>query len=170
MADTYTVLQVAHINPFLQAGLDALDQLVGGGSQLGMIAVRSALLTTEKISALVEFEGQSTGLLLVSMSQVTATIIASIMFEERHVAFGTAAESAITELANMISGSATTMLADAGWECEIRPSRMVRGIGSEVARLHTLVLPIYAKCGRVDLCIAFTPTDATTPAMAMAQA
>lgn len=76
------------------------------------MAVRTAIFTTQQVSIAVGVSGQVKGQVIYGLSQVTATKIASAMMGQTTVAFDEMVASAVSELGNMISGNAATLLSD----------------------------------------------------------
>ncbi|HEX2948516.1 MAG TPA: chemotaxis protein CheX [Armatimonadota bacterium] len=148
-------MRVEHINPFITAGIQVLEQFVGSGAEHGQLAVRTAVFTTQQISISVGVSGQLKGQVIYGMSQVTATKIASAMIGTQQVTFDEMAVSAISELGNIISGNATMHLVEAGIMCDITPPTVIRGINVEIGtQIPALVIPLYTKCGRIDINVA----------------
>lgn len=150
-------MKAEFVNPFIQAGIEVLEQFVGGGAEHGQLAIRSAIFTTQQISIAVGVSGEVRGQAIYGMSQVTATKIASAMMGAQQVTFDEMAVSAISELGNIISGNATMRLVESGFQCDITPPTVIRGINVEIStHIPALVVPLYTKCGKVDINVALT--------------
>lgn len=150
-------MRVEFINPFIMAGTEVLKQLVGGDAERGQLAVRSSVFTTQQVSIVVGVNGAIKGEVIFGMSQVTATKIASAMMMSTLVAFDEMAVSAISELGNIISGNATTLLNDAGFECDLTPPTVIRGVNVEIGtQTPALMVPIYTICGKIDINVSLT--------------
>lgn len=153
-------MKVEFINPFITAGIQVLGQFVGGEAECGQLAVRTAIFTTQQISIAVGVSGEIKGQVIYGMSQVTATKIASAMMGTPQVAFDEMAVSAISELGNIISGNAAMLLSDSGYTCDITPPTVIRGINVEIGtQIPALVVPIYTKCGKIDINVAVSEAD-----------
>jgi len=95
------------------------------------------------------------------MSLVTATKVAAAMSSTPVMTFDEMASSAIGELGNMISGNATTLLSEAGYECQITPPALVRGAGVEIATATpALVVPLYTDFGKMEINVALEESEA----------
>jgi chemotaxis protein CheX len=150
-------LKVEFINPFITAGTQVLTQLVGGDAERGQLAVRTAIFTTQPISIAVGVSGQVRGQVIYGMSQVTAAKIASAMMGTQQVAFDEMAVSAISELGNIISGNAVMLLSEAGYNCDLTPPTVIRGINVEIAtQIPALVVPLHTSCGKIDINVALS--------------
>ncbi len=156
-------VKVEFVNPFIQAGIDVLMQLVGGTTERGQLAVRSAIFTTQPISIAVGVSGMVRGQVIYGMSQVTATKIASAMIGTPIIAFDEMAASAISEMGNIISGNAMSLLAESGYTCDITPPTIIRGLNVEITtQLPALVVPLYTACGKLEVNVAVgeaTPSE-----------
>jgi len=151
------LVNVAYVNPFIQAGIDVLAQLVGGGAERGQLAARSALVTSQPVSIAVGVAGQLSGQVLYGMSQVTATKIASAMIGTPLITFDERAAGAISELGNIIAGNAMSLLAESGYACDLTPPTLIRGVHVEIGtQLPALVVPLYAVCGKIEMHVAMT--------------
>jgi chemotaxis protein CheX len=152
-------VKVEYINHFLDAGVRVIVQLIGGEVELGQIAVRTSIFTTQQVSIAVGITGQLSGLVIYGMSQVTATKIASAIIGNQHVSFDAMAASAIGEMGNIISGNATMLMSKSGLHCNITPPSVIRGINVEIATaMPALVIPLYSKCGKIEVNVALAET------------
>lgn len=148
-------MKVEFVNPFIQAGIDVLVQLVGGGVERGQLAARSALFTSQPISIVVGVSGQISGQVIYGMSQVTAIKIAGAMIGAPCITCSEQAVSAIGEFGNIISGNAMRLLAESGYSCDITPPTIIRGVNVEIGtRSAALVVPLYTVCGKLDMHVA----------------
>lgn len=88
--------------------------------------------TTNDITAVIGVAGQLKGNVLYEFSDDTARAVASAMMGEPLVELDAIALSAIGELANMITGNAATLLAGAGFVCDISPPVLLNPKGAEI--------------------------------------
>jgi chemotaxis protein CheX len=150
-------VNVAFINPFITAGVEVIKQIVGGEVEQGQLSIRTAIFTTQQVSIVVGVSGPVQGQVIYGLSQVTATKIASAMMGIQQVEFDEMAISAVSELGNMISGNAVMLLSESGFVCDITPPTMVRGMNVEIAtQAPSLLVPLYTKCGKVDITVALS--------------
>lgn len=145
-------MKVEFINPFITAGISVISQLIGGDVEQGQLAIRSGIFTTQQISILVWVSGQVEGCVTYGMSQVTATKIAAAMIDNPRVVFDEMSLSAISELGNIISGNAAHLLAESNYLCDLTPPTLIRGVNVEIpSNGPSLVVPLYLRCGKVDI-------------------
>ncbi|MHB0938362.1 MAG: chemotaxis protein CheX [Armatimonadota bacterium] len=148
-------MKVEFINPFINAAVQVLDQFVGGDVEHGQLSVRTTLFTTQQISIAVGVSGEVKGQVIYGLSQVTATKIASAMMGTTTVTFDDMVASAISELGNIISGNAATLLSDSGFTCDITPPTLIRGMNVEIGtQIPALSVPLFTHCGKIDINVA----------------
>ena len=153
------------INPFVAAGINVLGSVVNTRPEPGQLAVRSATFTTQQVSIVIGVTGAVEGQVVYGMSLVTATKIAAAMSSMPTMTFDELASSAIAELGNMISGNATTLLSEAGYESQITPPTLVRGADVEIStRTPALVVPLYTDLGKMEINVALAERSRRPPA------
>lgn len=161
-------MKAVFINPFVTAGMGVLESVINSRPEPGQLAVRSATFTTQQVSIVIGVTGAVEGQAVYGMSLVTATKIAAAMSSMPAMTFDELASSAIGELGNMISGNATTLLSEAGYECQITPPTLVRGADVQIATATpALVVPLYTDFGKMEINVALEmaqtpPTEAPT--------
>jgi len=104
--------------------------------------------------------GAIQGQAVYGMSLVTATRIAAAMSGTLEMTFNEMAASAIAELGNMISGHATTLLAEGGHDCDITPPTIIKGRDIELCMsTPALVVPLYSDCGKIEINVALKENE-----------
>jgi chemotaxis protein CheX len=148
-------MRAEFINPFLVAGAQVLESFIGSSPSPGQLAVRSATFTTQQVSIVIGVTGVVQGQAVYGLSLVTATKLAASMSAMPLATFDEMASSAIAELGNMISGHATTLLSEAGYECQITPPTLIRGANVEISTsTPALVVPLYTDFGKIEINVA----------------
>jgi chemotaxis protein CheX len=143
--------------PFVEAAARVLSQecgeVVGKGT---LYRVRSPQ-TTNDVSAMIAITGRVTGLVIYSMSTETGRYIASQMMGGEDVPeFDAMAQSAVAELANMITGQAGIALEAGGFPNDMSPPVLLVGPGSSIAtfNLTRLVVPLVVSTGEFNIDLA----------------
>lgn len=155
-------MKAEFINPFVTAGIQVLESVIDSRPEPGQLAVRSATFTTQQVSIVIGVTGGVRGQAVYGMSLVTATKVAAAMSSMPAMTLDEMASSAIAELGNMISGHATTLLSEAGYECQITPPTLVRGADVEISTATpALVVPLYTDFGKMEINVALE--EAETP-------
>lgn len=136
-------MQVEFINPFYGAAANVIQMMVGQSPERGGLSARPQLYTSQQVNVVCGVTGQVEGLVIYSMSLVTAQKIAGTMIGQPVNSFDQLAASAIAELSNMISGNAISGLAAAGFISDITPPTIIRGTNVKVSTLNipSIVIP-----------------------------
>lgn len=116
-----TAMRQEFVNPFLSPAITVWEKELGQPLELVGATAVSTKFTTTDITAVIGVTGQLKGNVLYEFNQTTALSVAGTMLGEQLETLDEMALSALGELANMITGNATTLLAQAGYECEISP-------------------------------------------------
>ena len=104
-------MNVEYINPFTQATFDVLTMFGTFDPKLGKPFVKDDALISVGVVVVVGIIGEVKGQVAYSFSEETAKMIASTMMMGMPVdTFDEMAKSAVSELSNMISGNASTLL------------------------------------------------------------
>jgi len=154
-------LRTEFVNPFVDSAFHVLREAVQANPQRGALSLRSGkTFTSQELSCVIGVNGQIQGVALYGMSLISAQRIASKMKEASVSEFDEVASSAIAELANMITGNATTSLEQNGFKCEITPPSLMKGIGTEITTaVPALIVPIITEFGDVEINLALTLTS-----------
>ena len=150
------VPKAEHLDPFVAAARDVLEQELGSEVEAGRLALANGACTTQDVTAIVGITGQLTGMAMFGMSDATArAIVGQLMGSPCHV-LDDLALSGVGELANVITGCATTLLAQVGVTVDIAPPVLLQGSGSRMstAGIQRLVVPLVTPLGTVEAQLA----------------
>jgi chemotaxis protein CheX len=149
-------MKVHYVNPFVCAAYSVFETLLGKQAQKGELAMLPTIFTSQECNIITGVVGDVEGQVIYGMSLATADRIASQMLGMSIVTFDELAASAIAELGNMITGNASALLADAGYECDITPPSMIRGTKIQMSTLHipALIVPIILDIGQFEITIS----------------
>ena len=148
--------RVELITPFMDAAARVIAkecfEIVSRGQ---LHRVRSPQ-TTNDVSALIAITGAVAGLVIYSMPLGTARGLAAKMIGEDVPELDPMAQSAIGELANMITGQAGIALEQNGFPNDMSPPVLLLGPGSTIATLNLtrLVVPLITSFGHFNIDIA----------------
>ena len=137
-------MKVQYVNPFAEASVSVFQQVLAVVPERGQLSARPQVFTTQQINVLCGITGHVEGLVIYGMSMITADKVASRMIGQQVVTFDALAASAIAELANMISGNTASLLAAAGYNCDITPPTIIRGSNVKIATIDApaIVIPL----------------------------
>ncbi len=153
-------MKVQFINPFVSAAYYVIEAEIQEQPTKGVLRLEEAHYTTNDVTAVLGVVGKVSGTVLYGMSQKTAIGIASHMIGQANPMFDAFAESAIAELGNMITGRASTLLEEAGYDCVITPPTIVIGRGTVISTtaFQRLVIPVKIRFGEITISVALKET------------
>jgi chemotaxis protein CheX len=140
-------LRVDFINPFLQAASGVLTAEIGEAPERGPLCLHPSAYTSLDVTALIGVTGQVSGIVLFGLTEATACAIAGRILGQPFTTFDDLAQSGIGELANVIVGRATTLLAAAGYSSTIAPPALI-------IDHQRLVIPLQTSLGHLELQVA----------------
>lgn len=148
-------MRVEFVNPFVTAAYSVFETVMGSRPERGQLALRNTTFTSQQVTVMAGVSGQVCGTALYGMSLVTAQKIASAMIGSEVTTLDDMAWSALSELGNMITGNAATLLSNSGYEADISPPSIVRGLEIEVStKCPAIVVPLSTPFGRVEINVA----------------
>lgn len=149
-------MRLVLVSPFVEAAGKVLQQECGEIPRKGNIHRVRSPQTSNDVSALIAITGGVAGLVIYSMSRATACGIASRMIGDPIAELDPMAQSAIGELANMITGQAGIGLERSGFPSDMSPPVLILGNGNSIATLNLtrLVVPLVMTFGELTIDIA----------------
>ncbi|NLO38798.1 MAG: chemotaxis protein CheX [Ruminiclostridium sp.] len=151
-------MNVEYINPFIEASQQVFQMMTGIKPALGKVYLKNSPYESDAIAGIVGLTGKMRGQVIITLSIDTAKSVASSMMGGMPVeAMDEIANSAISELGNMIMGNTATILANKGIGIEITPPSLLTGerIKISSAGMQTICVPLeLGEDKRVSLDIA----------------
>jgi chemotaxis protein CheX len=115
-------MNVAYVNPFVQGAQSVLSTLCAETPALGQVHVKPAPYAASQVSVSVAIFGAFSGEVVYNMEESAACYIASKMMMGMPVpALDAMSQSALQELANMISGNVATLFSGKDIIVDIKP-------------------------------------------------
>ncbi|MCL4541481.1 MAG: chemotaxis protein CheX [Chloroflexi bacterium] len=153
-------MKVEFINPFIGAAVEVLVQETGADVERGTISLQKSCYTSQEVTAMIGVTGEVRGIVLYSLSEQTAKALVSEMMGQRFILFDELAQSGIGELGNVITGRASSKLADAGYSSTITPPSLIVGRGTMISTLdiERLVVPLTMPQGTIEIHVALRAT------------
>jgi len=151
------MMNVKFLNPFVEAAFTVLEAEVGiKNAQRGALSLQYSACTANDVTALISIVGQVQGIVLYSLAEETAITIVSTILGQPFKKLDDLAQSGIGELANVISGQASNLLAEAGYEFKISPPTLILGKGTLISTLDfdRLQVPIVTELGEIQIHLA----------------
>lgn len=149
-------MKTGFVNPFIEAAIKVLSVEAGCTVDRGTPRLETDKAVTNDLAVIVGVTGEARGLVMYNFAEITAKGIASAMFGHPIPTLDRLAESALAELANVITGSAAMNLEREGYMCTLTPPTMIQGRNTMVTMVNLLrlVIPVKTQYGPVDICIA----------------
>jgi chemotaxis protein CheX len=146
-------MDTKRINPFLDSAKMVLEQFVQASSTHGEIEVTELIYMEEHIWIEIELEGSLSGHILYGLHKPVALKIASSMMGGFQLdELDEMGKSAISELGNMISGNASSLLSNQGIQIDITPPRLIESEEQFSLRGSSVFVPIQLQeIGKIQL-------------------
>ena len=112
-------MKAEFVNPFLNPAIEIWRKELGNELTFANAEMVSGNFTTEDLTAIIGVTGALKGNVFYEFSQSTALLVAGTMCGEPIQELDDMSMSALGEMANIITGNATTLLAGAGYNCDI---------------------------------------------------
>jgi len=119
-------MRAEYINPFLQSATMVLEQMVRIRPNPGELSLKNVHFKNHYVWVQIGVKGQMNGDIIFGISEsVALRIISAMMGGFVITEIDEIGKSAISELGNMISGNASTILSNQGVHIDISPPRVV---------------------------------------------
>lgn len=153
-------MNVKFLNPFLEAANEVLQAETGISVQRGSLSLHNSAITADEITVLLSLVGEVQGLVLYGLSIDTGLALVSRVLGQTFSQFDDLARSGVAELGNVITGSATVKLSQAGFQTNISPPTLVEGQGVKISTLDfaRVVVPLDTPVGAVTVHLALRET------------
>jgi chemotaxis protein CheX len=144
------------INPFVNGAFSVMSMMLGETPTRGPLAADASTSTSHQVNVVVGVTGDAHGSVILGMSLVTADRIASKMIGEPVRTFDGMAASAISELCNMICGTALGELSSQGLTCDLTPPSVIRGQKVQISNtvIPTIRVNLMSSLGCMTVSIA----------------
>lgn len=144
------------INPFIVAAFDFLEKNQKMKIHKGTLSLLKSPIMGNEVNTLIRLTGLVNGQVIYSMSRFTAQKIASMMLMGMPVDdLEGLAESAISEMGNIITGNASCNLTESGIFCVITPPTL--SFGKQIKALFDdvpiIAIPIHCGFGEIAMIV-----------------
>ncbi|HDP70452.1 MAG TPA: chemotaxis protein CheX [Actinobacteria bacterium] len=150
------MLKVEFINPFIEAAYEIIEAELGLKVEKGPLSVHTSSQTSQEVNVLVGVTGKIKGQIIYGMTEKTAKKIASEMIGQKLPLFDDLAQSAVGELGNMITGTASTKLEQAGYPSALTPPTLICGKSVIISILDAqrLYIVLTSSLGDIEVSVA----------------
>ncbi len=139
-------MQSAHINPFLESATLVIEQTCMVKPHRGDIKLKNVSLDNGYIWLQISMFGQMNGDVVFGFPEDVAIKLVSAMMGGYPVTeMDDMSKSAISELGNMISGNASTIMSNQGIQIDISPPKMMNSVQEDTSAIQTkkaIVVPL----------------------------
>lgn len=150
------MLKAEFVNPFLEAAFEVFETETGIKLQKGPISVQKSSLTSQEVSVLLGITGEIHGQVIYGISGKTAKKIAAEMIGQNVPLLDELAQSAISELGNMITGLATVKFGESYSDLAITPPTLIVGTKVLISTIdiQRLYVVLMSELGDIEVSIA----------------
>ena len=144
-------------SPFIDTFFQVLPGLGIKKVERGKLSLKENLAATRDVTALIGLSQGIQGNIAITMDEATAKKIASIMMMGKPVeTLDDMAQSAIAEMANMLSSNAMTIIGQNGFAMKVSPPTLITGekVSCIVSQVKSLNVEIYTEAGLIEINIA----------------
>jgi len=118
----------------------------------GELVPRNSPFTTQQITIIAGVTGEIEGVILYGMSGSTVMKIAGTMIGSEVDELDEMAISAVSEIANMVTGNAITILSQKGYNLDITPPSTVMGVDVQIStRAPAMTIPVKTNMGDIEI-------------------
>lgn len=141
------------INPFLESARNVIEQVIQVSLSTGMLGIKEIELIDNHIWIQVGMTGQLSGNVIFGLAENVALRMVSIMMGGYVITeMDEMGQSAISELGNMISGNASTILYNQGVSVDISPPQIMRLESMSILPRRALSIPLLMEgIGEMDI-------------------
>ncbi|WP_270169630.1 chemotaxis protein CheX [Paenibacillus sp. SYP-B4298] len=131
------------VNPFLESAKNVIEQMIMIRPETGELQVKNVKLVQGHIWIQIGMSGQLSGDVMFGLSEsVALKIISAMMGGFVITEIDEMGKSAISELGNMISGNASTLLSNQGVHVDITPPRVLSSGPDGEMEARALTIPL----------------------------
>ncbi|MDQ0196731.1 chemotaxis protein CheX [Paenibacillus wynnii] len=131
------------INPFLESARIVIEQVIQVSPSTGSLGVKEIELIDNHIWIQVGMTGQLSGNIIFGIAEAVALRMVSAMMGGYVITeMDDMGKSAISELGNMISGNASTILSNQGVSVDITPPKLMRSESMSFLPRRALSIPL----------------------------
>jgi chemotaxis protein CheX len=152
-------MKAEYINPFLESARIVIEQMINIRPTTGKLGVKDIKFVEKYIWIQIGITGQMQGDIVFGLHEVVALKLVSAMMGGFVLTeMDEMGRSAISELGNMISGNASTMLYNQGVRVDITPPKVVQSItATGFIPKKALTIPLIIEgIGELDIQVVMT--------------
>ncbi|RKN85193.1 chemotaxis protein CheX [Paenibacillus ginsengarvi] len=152
-------MKAEYINPFLESARIVLEQLINVRPTTGQLGIKDVKFVENYIWIQIGMTGQMKGDVVFGLHEDVALKLVSAMMGGYAVTqMDEMSQSAISELGNMISGNASTILFNQGVRVDITPPKLIQSAAAAgFTATKALTIPLMMdQIGQLDIKVLIT--------------
>jgi chemotaxis protein CheX len=152
-------MKVEYANPFVQAAVQTFQKEIGVKLSRKDLKLKDSPVPSQAISIIIGVTGAVRGQVVLSLDENVAMAVTKAMLPGKlPVEHKKLVNSAVSELANIITGQASILLAGETGKIDITPPAIVMGpaLRMDFLSLQTICLSFLSEIGSLELNIALT--------------
>lgn len=152
-------MKAEYINPFLESARIVLEQLINVRPTTGQLGIKDVKFVENYIWIQIGMTGQMKGDVVFGLHEDVALKLVSAMMGGYAVTqMDEMSQSAISELGNMISGNASTILFNQGVRVDITPPKLIQSAAAAgFTATRALTIPLMMdQIGQLDIKVLIT--------------
>ncbi|WMT40216.1 chemotaxis protein CheX [Paenibacillus sp. D2_2] len=141
------------INPFLESARSVIEQVVQVCPSTGNLGIKDVVPAQDHIWIQIDMSGHFSGMVVFGLQEnVALRIVSAMMGGFVLTEMDEMGQSAISELGNMISGNASTILSNQGIIVDITPPRIIKTGQNDLPTRKALCIPLLMEgIGELDI-------------------
>ena len=150
-------MRLEYINPIIDSAVNVLSDFTSAPVERGSLQLQEGSERSKDVAALIGIAGDVEGRIILEMAKDTALSMAGLMNGEHFDDLDPLALDTLMELANVIVARAVSTLNDMGYTFRLTPPLIFTGANLSTfhnLNLETLVIPLQAKAGEMNLNVA----------------
>jgi chemotaxis protein CheX len=152
-------MKVEYANPFVQAAVQTFQKEIGVRLSRKDLKLKSSPVPSQAISIIIGVTGAVRGQVVLSLDENVAMAVTKAMLPGKlPVELKKLVNSAVSELANIITGQASILLAGDHGKIDITPPAIIMGgaLRMDFLNMQTICLSFLSEIGTLELNIALT--------------
>ncbi len=136
-------MQASYINPFLTSSVHVIESLINTRPSIGELRIKNIDFMEDHVWLRIGLLGQLEGDIIFGFPEkVALRIVSGMMGGYAVTEFDEMSRSALSELGNMISGNASTMLYNEGVQIDITPPNFIQLPQAGLSGRKALTIPL----------------------------
>jgi CheY-specific phosphatase CheX len=145
-----------YIEPLVTSTIRVLDTVIQSDIAKGTVSLVRGDEIDGELAIVIKLGGDSEGYIILNMDTETALKICNVMLNDCFENLQPIGMDSISELANMIAGSAISVINDLGFNFRVYPPQILTkdSIRDETPEVEVFQIPLFTDCGEITMNIS----------------